>query len=103
MANTVTKSGQVVSVVFDGSSAFSLATELGAAAAGVRLRKLGFYPAATNDVITVREGAATGPVLAKLKDVTGVGRDLDFPGLRCFPYVVGNEAPANSVLIFLFE
>lgn len=101
MANTVTKNGNVVSVAFDGAAAFDLADNLGAPY--VRLRKIVIYPNAANDVFTVRDGSATGPIICKCKDTTGGGRDFDFPGLPYKPYVKGDEAPASGVISFHFE
>jgi hypothetical protein len=101
MANTVTKDGNVVSVTFDGAAAFDLAAYL--SAPHVRLRKLVLYPAAANDVFTVRQGGASGPVLYKCKDTAGAGRDPDFPGVPCKPYVKGDEVPANGLISFIFE
>ncbi len=103
MANTPSKAGQVVSVALDGATAFDLCAYLGTGA-GVALKKLLFYPNAANDVITVREGAANGPPLWKVKDTAGGGRDIDFHGhLIMRPYVKGDEAPAGSMLSFIFE
>lgn len=104
MANAITKSGQVVSVVFDGATPFDLAAEIGASAAGLRLKKLVFYPAAANDVFTVRTAGAGGPVLYKYKDTAGSGRDADFLSRGfCFPYVVGNEVTNGSLISFHYE
>lgn len=101
MANTPAKSGNVARVAMDGSSAFDLADYLGVP--HVRLRKVCLYPAATNDVFTVREGSATGPELFKYKDVTATGKDFDFPGLPMRPYIKGDEAPNGGIISFLFE
>ncbi len=103
MANTVSKLGQVVSVTFDGAEDFDLAGFLGSAP-NVQLRKLTFFPAAAGDVFTVREGYNAGPVIAKIKDTTGGGRDMDFPGrFFCKPVVKGTEVTAGSIISFIYE
>jgi hypothetical protein len=102
MANTVIKAGQITTVVFDGITEFDLAREIGAASTGVRLKKLVFYPNAPGDEFTVRDGGAGGPVIAKMQDSVGDGRDLDYHGVWCFPFVVGNEVAAGSLISFIY-
>ncbi|OPX19126.1 MAG: hypothetical protein BZ151_10880 [Desulfobacca sp. 4484_104] len=103
MSNTITKSGHVVSVVFDGSSALDLATELGVENTGLRLRKINFYPVSTGETLIIREKSAEGPILLKVKDDFGFNQEIDFPGVRCFPYVKGDEITANTMISFIFE
>jgi hypothetical protein len=103
MANTVSKSGQVITAVFDGAADLDLSAFLGSAPS-LRLRKLMFYPAAAGNTFIVREGAATGPIIAQIKDTTGGGRDMDFySGFFCKPYVKGTEVTANSIISFFIE
>jgi len=38
---------------------------------GLQLNAIKFYASAANDVLVVRNGSATGPIISKLKSVTG--------------------------------
>lgn len=100
MANTVVSGAGAITVVFDGSTAWDSATSF---PAGLRVKSIQFVPAATDNVLTVRDGAASGVVLAKWKAATAYdwkNKEYDDGGFyRRHVYVVGNEATATAMLI----
>lgn len=101
MANTITPGANVVSVAFDHTTDFDLATYLGVPR--VDLIKMVFYPNAANDVCIVRQGSATGAILWKYKDTAGSGKSEDFHELPCKPYVKGDEAASGAMISFIYR
>lgn len=110
MANTTTSSGHFVNIVPDGSTNWDSAVSLPGCKNGVRLLSVKFKPSATNDVLQIRTGTASGPVICYMKDTAGGGvRDvMGTPnGVYCFPYIVASECnfntAANAIIILEVE
>ena len=101
MSITVNTSGLFTQITPDGSSDWDSAS---AFPDGMRVKSVLFYPSAANDVICIREGGATGPVIFQAKDVEGRGLLLDFQGNLIHPYLDQSgctfDTPANVVITF---
>lgn len=72
----------------------------------MKLNAIKFYPTTTNDIIQVRDGSATGPIISCMKDVSGTGVADKFYGVWCSPYVVISEctlAGTKTVARMIFE
>jgi hypothetical protein len=105
MPNTVTNGpGNVCTVVFDGATAWNPGMQY-------RVLSFEFLPAANNDIITVRNGSATGPIVFKqrVSSTTGVadqrkGYEYGYggTGMNITPYVVGNQVSASATLVMKF-
>ena len=103
MANTVTyaKPANTITIVFDGSTAWDLGCYY-------RISSFEFFPNTNNDVITVRNGSATGAIVFKqrVSGTTGVSdqrksyeHGYDGKGRNIWPYVKGDEVSASSTLV----
>ena len=94
MANTVTYTGNVITIIPDGTTDYDSSTEF---PYGVRLGAIKFYGSAANDVLEVTHGAAAGPIISKMKDVTPSGAKDTFPnGLDCKPYIDVSDCTFNT-------
>lgn len=102
MANTVTYTGNEITIIPDGATDWDSTTYF---PAGVRLRGIKFYPSAANDVLSIDNGAAAGPVITKIKDITGGGAKDTFPGgFDCKPFLDASDCTfsvAANVIIIL--
>jgi hypothetical protein len=100
-ANTVTKSGNFVTVVFDGSTDLDFATNATISLPnGCSLHSIMVRSNAANDVVKVRWGSATGTVIFDFKDILGGGGIKYFNGVWCKPYLKGSEVSPNVEVIF---
>lgn len=97
MALTITKDGNAVTVTFDNTTPFDLCSYLGVSSPKVNM--IAYNPAVAGETLTLRLWNATGPPL-NLVSVSG-GTGVVYPRSRLRPYVVGNEAPDGSQLIFI--
>lgn len=101
MANTVTKSGSVINILFDGATAWDSTTLY---ASGLVVESIEFKPTAINDVMAVREGSASGPFLFHEKAASAYDNKIKYFNTeksekRFYPYVKGDEASAGTLLI----
>lgn len=106
-ANNPTKTDNTVSVVLDGTTAFSLCATSGVPTP-VFLEAIIFKPSAANDYIQVRDGGASGAIIWPANvDVTGAGQVLYYNGLPRKPYIVGTEChfgtAANALVTFIYS
>lgn len=103
MANTVAyaRSANTITVVFDGSTAWDLGCYY-------RISSFEFIPSGNAQVITVRNGSATGAVVFKqqVSATTGASdqrksyeHGYDGEGRNIWPYVKGDEVSAGATLI----
>ena len=105
MANTVVVGDSFINVTLDGATAFDITSSTlgladGARVNGIRAKSLQFVPAATDNILTVREGNASGPIIFKCKAANAY--DLKYLPLTGKPqklYIVDNEATATVMLI----
>ena len=105
MANTIVTGESFINITLDGATAFDITSATigladGARVNGVRAKSLQFVPAATDNILTVREGSATGPIIFKCKAANAY--DLKYLPLTGKPqklYIAGNEATATVMLI----
>jgi len=105
MSVTVNTSGLFTQITPDGSSDWD-STTVPAFANGMRVKSILFYPSAANDVICIKEGSATGPVIFKAKDVEGRGLLIDFQGNLISPYLDQSECTfdtAANVVVTFFQ
>ena len=96
--------GKTVEVVGDGATAFNLLSYLDVTNP-ILLQGITFYPNAGGDVVTIREGSATGPRIWKRKSsgiaTDALGDSLIFSGRkRCSPYIKGDELPSGAMVVF---
>lgn len=88
-------------VIFDASSNWDSLIDL---PQGIRAWYILFFPSAANDIICIRQGSATGPIILKAKDTEGKGLLLNLPGNVINPYIVRSECTfgtyGNVVLTF---
>jgi hypothetical protein len=72
---------------------------------GIKLGAIKFYGSAANDILLVRDGSATGPVICKMKDVTPSGVADAFDGTVVRPYleVVDQVFGTAANVIIIFE
>lgn len=101
MALTITKGRNTINVVFDGATAWDSTTDY---PDGLSVESLEFKPAATDNVMTVREGSATGVRYFSAKAATAYDNKVKyFPTAQSDKklslYVVGNEATTGGMLI----
>ena len=105
MANTVVVGESFINVTLDGATDFDIASATlgladGARVNGIRAKSLQFVPAATDNILTVREGSASGPVIFKCKAANAYDlKHLPLTGKPQKLYVTGNEATATVMLI----
>jgi hypothetical protein len=104
MNPTTYAGGKTVEVIGDGSTALNLLTYL-VSSIPILLQGISFYPNAGGDVVTIREGSATGPRIWKKKASAisndALGDDLIFSGRkRCSPYIKGDELPSGAMVVF---
>ena len=66
---------------------------------GLKVTGIKFFPSAANDILAIRDGSATGPIMAKMKDTTGGGSaDISFDGgLWCCPYLLISDCTFNTI------
>jgi hypothetical protein len=107
MANTIVVTGRTIDITFDGSTTYDIAADTNLAVLpsnGMKIKSLEFIPAATDDVITVRNGAATAAAMfyAKAADAYDQKAIYFNDELRRTPYIVGNQVTANSRLLINF-
>lgn len=71
---------------------------------GMKVYYILFYPSAANDVICIKEGSDTGPIIFQCKAVNGVGLWIKLPANLIHPYLDQSactfSTPANVVLTF---
>jgi hypothetical protein len=104
MNPTVYAGGKTVEVIGDGATELDLLTYL-ASSIPILLQGITFYPNVGGDVMTIREGSATGPRIWKVKASAisndNLGASLIFSGRkRCSPYIVGSELPSGAMVVF---
>lgn len=104
MANTIAYSNGEVQVTFDGATAWNPGQLY-------RVLSFEFLPAANSDTITVRDGSATANIVFKqtVSAASGISdqrkgyeHGYDGAGKNITPYVVGNEASVNSILVMKY-
>lgn len=101
-ANTVTDTGSVGRVVQVSAmdSDFDLVAQTGyiqyATTGGVPIELILFYPGAANDILVIKDTAATGPVVATMKSVDAEPRVLYFRGAKIKPYLDYSECTLTS-------
>lgn len=108
MANTITYTSGIIHIVPDGATIYDSSS---AFPNGLRITGILFYPSAANDILEVRDGGASGTVIAKLNSVSGdVVKDYITTGLTYKPYIAvpaggGNvwNTAANVRIIFEYE
>jgi len=102
MAVTVTYTGNVITLIPDGASNWDISSIF---PQGVRLGGIKFYPSAVGDILVIRHGSASGPIITKMKDITGSGTKDMFPqGLDCKPFFHQGSCTftsATNVIIIL--
>lgn len=108
MAATTTIKDGIITVVSDGSSEWSLVTALPQfEQTGIRLKGIKFFGSAANDILVVRSGSATGPIISKMKDVTpaGVADAFGDKGMWCKPYIKYADQTYNTAAstLVMFE
>jgi len=101
MALTVKTGSHTISVLFDGATAWDSTTSY---PDGLVIESFEFKPTATDDIIIVREGVATGVQYFSEKAATAYDNKIKYFNTedsqkRLKPYVVGNEATNGSLLI----
>lgn len=105
MANTIVVGESFINVTFDGATAFDITSATlglasGARPNGVRAKSIQFVPAATDNILTVREGSASGPVIFKCKAADAYDHKVILlSGKPQKLYVTGNEATATVMMI----
>ena len=101
MANTIAYGDGTIMITFDGSTAWDSGQLY-------KVLSFEFLPAANSDAIRVRDGSATGvTVFRQIASASSGASDqrkgyeygYDGQGKNIQPYVVGNEATVNSILI----
>ena len=75
---------------------------------GLKVKSIKFWPSAATDILTVRNGSATGPIIGHVEDLSGTGvEDIGFGGAGewCFPYIKISDqtfgTPANASVILI--
>lgn len=65
---------------------------------GLKVKSIKFFPSAANDILVVRDGSVTGPIMAKMKDTTGGGSaDVGFgDGVWMYPYIKYADCTFNT-------
>jgi hypothetical protein len=105
MANTVVAGEGFLNITFDGATAFDITSATlgltnGARPNGIRAKSLQFIPAATDNILIVREGSASGPIIFKGKAADVYDHKvIQLSGKPQKLYVVGAEATATVTLI----
>ena len=105
MANTITKGKWIIDVVFDGATALDMADHY---EAGLCIESLEWKPAATDDILVVKETSATGPRLFDVNAASAYDSKVKYFNTelskkRLFLHITGNEATANSRLIITLK
>lgn len=106
MANTITYGKNGIEIVFDGATAWDSSTVF---PSGIPLASIEMKPAATDNVLTVREDAsATGRKVFATKAADAYDNKIKYFNMersrRLYKlYVVGNEATATVVMLIEFE
>ena len=74
---------------------------------GMRVFYILFYPSAANDIICIKEGSDTGPIIFQAKDVDGRGLLINLRGNLTYPYLDQSACTfgtaANVVITFYQE
>jgi hypothetical protein len=100
-ANTVTKAGNFIYIVFDGATDLNFSTDSTInLPQGCCLQSINVKAAAANNVMTVRHNGATGVPLFLLKDAQGGSSVMYFHGASCKPYIKGAEVSAGLAAVF---
>ena len=95
--------GIVTAVPADTSTAYNMGTSF---PNGVYLTSIQFVPSQAADVLVVRNGSATGPIIAKFYSVDGGPQVKYFGGKRVFrPYILNTDntiggTATNAMVIF---
>ncbi len=100
MALTVEKGGGFIQIIPDGATDYDVQTDY---PVGVFLQAIEFVPSADGDVLKVREGSATGPIICRIKG-TDEQKKKYFPNLLSKPFIKAKDlalSDAASALIIL--
>ena len=97
--------GNVISILFDGSTPWDSATSY---PDGLVIESMEFVPAATDDILIVRESIATGVQYFQNKAATVHTSKIKYFNVgssvrRLYPYVVGAEATTGVLLIITLK
>ena len=102
MAITYVRDNGFTQVIFDTSSDWDSKLDF---PDGFRAAFIMFFPSAANDVIGIREGSATGPLI-KAKDVDGRGIRFDYYGNLIHPYIKRTDCTFSNyvnVVLTIYE
>lgn len=109
MANTEVWGKRFVQAVLDGTSDWRCGdpTNSGSGERPIRPKGLFFFPSAANDVLIVREGSITGPIMAKLIALAAEQQGIYFNGDEAVVPVIDYSectlnTPASAVISFEF-
>jgi len=102
---TGTIGDNVISILFDGSTPWDSATNY---PDGLVIESMEFVPAATDDVLIVRQAIATGVQYFQNKAATVFTSKIKYFNTgntvkRLYPYVVGAEATTGVLLIITLK
>lgn len=96
MANTTTQRGNIIEVS-------TIATDWdwedasGIPPNGIFLQSISFVAGSNNDVVVIKEGSDSGPIIAQLKSTTaGVMVDVLLDGLQCRPVIDFSACTLNA-------
>lgn len=109
MANTEVWGKRFLQVTLDASGDWRCGdpTNTGSGERPIRPKSLIFFPSAANDVLIVREGSITGPIMAKLIALAAEQQGLYFNGDESVVPVIDYSectfsTPASAVITFEF-
>jgi hypothetical protein len=64
---------------------------------GIFLTDIALISSGVGDILQVREGSATGPILCRIQDKDGSGDHRRFNGNKKFVYIVGTECTFSNM------
>lgn len=102
MAITYASENGFTQVIFDSGSDWDSKVDF---PQGLRVFRIYFFPSAANDVIGIREGSATGPLI-KAKDVDGRGIMFEYVGNIIHPYIKRTDCTFSNyanVVLTIYE
>jgi hypothetical protein len=100
-ANTVTKGGSFIHIIFDGITDLNFSTDPTINLPnGCSLQSINVMANNPNDVLTVRHKGAAGVPMFLLKDVQGGASVMYFNGVFCKPYIKGSEVSTGVAAVF---
>jgi len=95
-ASVETVSGGIITITFTDSGANYDSTVH--FPGGLKVKSIKFYPSAANDILAIRNGTSTAPIITKMKDTTGGGSvDMSFgEGVWMKPFLLLTDCTFNT-------